>query len=503
MKNVRRLLSTCLIVLVGLLPCYVSAVQEPLQFGAWTQVWPWMWRDGKPLEKTGKLTASENMRWQFSLANMQQYSAAGFNWNVVVLRQGIDGPDNWARARAIVEKQNYLGIKTVFRLIESPIIYLEPLEHLDAKQGLLNDYSMWISGIAREFSDDVSFYLISNEIDHDIGHNLIKYQSIITDYPHYERLLKVAHAEIKKINPELQVVDHGVSAYSLGLAVAEHLREKQGILAAYAFWQDYHFSRPESAGSLLAFTRMLLREDSRRRIAITQATFRSDVSDYHQFHWYFSAEALPEVLDWVDVQANENAVKIKPLFVTELGYRMPWKPGKTWDGRPTNVADYSRYSQQQHAANLVKNIVFLLSRGVKHIQYWQVRMHHERDASAQLFLPTQEINEFIPTQAMSAYARIIQLLNGPVTTSPCTDGTSLYECRFETKSGVVRVLWAKKGTVSITTSTALQSVFNYAGKQIELPDKQQLSVGTEPVLLLESRINTTDKKPELSQADRI
>ncbi len=458
---------------------------EQVRFGAWTQIWPAMWRDGLPLKKTHELKGAELMKWNFAVANLKQYAAKGFEWNLVVLRQGRDGPDNWARARAIVEAQRQLGIRTVFRLIEDPAIYLKPVSALNLQSGLLKAYVDWVAGVAQEFSDEVQFYLISNEVDHDIGHNLLHYQRILPGYPHYLKLLNAAYDVIKKQNPQLQVVDHGVSAYSLGLAVADHIEKTQGLRAAYAFWRSYHFDRDKVAGNILGFMRMLSREGSRRRIDIVHASFRSGRADYHQLHWYFGAEALPEVLDWIEAQKRIDGSAVRPLFAAELGYRMPVKKGQKWDGRPANVADYMHYSQQEHASSLIKNIALLLSRGVRDIQYWQVRVHHERDASAQLYLPTSQINLFKPTAALGAYSRLIALLKEPVKRAACTSQGGLENCEIRTTGQAVRILWMRAGVGQFNITTATKAAYDYAGEPLVLPENGRLAVDKYPVILVE------------------
>ena len=463
-----------------------SAETGGVWFGAQTQIWPWMWRGGLPLKAVKGLDISQIYRWRFYVANLDHYSHSHFRWNLVILRQGKDGTDNWSRARAIVEEQRRRGIETVFRLLEDPEIYLVDNTNRKRIEELLGKYQRWVRSLATVFRGKVKYYVISNEIDHNYGANLLHHKHIIADYRRYRALLHTAYRAIKQEDPSAEVIDHGVSAYSLGLAVADDLWTRKGVREALAFWKRFNFGHIGNVG-LVPFMRMMTKKDSKRRIEIAKHTFSQQCEcDYHQFHWYFNPDVLDAVLQWIDVRGRAGGAR--PLFVTELGYRMPTRPGKGWDGRDMNVADYSRYSQMEHAESVVKAVALLVGHGVRNIEYWQLRMHHNRDTSAQLYLPTKNIDEFIPTKALAAYERMVQLLEVPLMSSKCTTLKGITDCKLRRQQDMVRVVWAYAGVRTLKIKSSILAQFDYMGRKIGRSASRDIRLSEQPKILIVSNV---------------
>ena len=474
---------------VSLLLCIMAVTPRAMAeaggvwFGAWTQIWPWMWRGGLSMKAAPALEQGQWFRWRFAVANLRRYAHSGFAWNLVVLRQGKDGPDGWRRARAIVEAQRRLGIQTLFRLIEDPEIYRVAAEDRKQIDSLLLEYERWVRSLAAEFKGEVKYYAISNEIDHDFSANLLRrHKRVMAEYGRYRRLLGLAYRAIKQEDPEARVMDHGVSAYTLGLAVANELWRTEGLRAAFEFWKKFNFHRVGNM-ELVRFLRLLSRSDSKRRIRIANETFEVHCDcDFHQLHWYFNPDALQDVLEWIKAR---SAVKgARPLILTELGYRMPTQKGKGWDGRDMNVADFSRYSQTEHAASLVKAVALLVGYGVRHIQYWQLRVHHERDASAQLYMPAQEVDDFVPTKALGAYERMVQLLSAPLKSSGCKILQDLTDCMMRRARDTVHIAWAHGEEAVLNLGRPAAAQFDYMGREVAKSDGKEVRLLQRPGIFL-------------------
>lgn len=456
---------------------------EPISFGLRTQDWHFMWVGGKSLQDNVNINKADLIKWDVSEKNLDKYAELNAQWNIVALRQDVDGPDGFLRAKKAVAEHQRRGIKVIFRLIEDPMVYDRLAINESAEFGFEKNYYQWVRSIADTFQSQVQYYMIGNEVDHDLGHNLLKYEKRLVSYEQYKKVLNTAYQAIKNVNPSLKVVDHGVSSYSLGLAIADDLFRGGHPFEAYEFWKEFNYGRDKQIVGRINFPFMFSDEGVRHRIEIVRESYiHPGKSDLIQFHYYADWRSLPRTLQWVNARMLEGKA-VRPLLAAEVGYRIPPKVGKTWDGRKTDVGDFSLYSEDDHAENLVKDFSILLGSGVSHALYWQGRFHHDRDTTGTLFKATEVASEFTPYKAAIAYQFIAKNLNG-LNVNPVKKlvfpGVSEY--RFGGANDV-SVVWANAGNVSISAKEmpAIQEMRGMLGEKIAaLPDGKVL-IGTRPI----------------------
>jgi hypothetical protein len=458
-----------------------------VSLGLRTQMWPQMWSEGMDPAKKAKLNKVAQAQWEVSEANLHRYAELGGNWNVVIARQRIDEPETFERLKNIIQVHRSLGIEVVLRIIEKPEVYQEFSSDFGAK-GYHSEYYDWVSRLTAAFADDVQYYLVSNEVDHNIDANLLKRgKPNFISYDDYDRLLKTAAKAIRANDPDANVADHGVSSYSLGLAISDYIRKEQGILKAYEYWKTYKNDGIWQNDPLI-FDRFLANPDTQRRISIVNRTIaEAREADHFQFHLYHNEAVLPEVLDWLNARMAE-ANNVKPLIATEIGHRIPHTTGTSWDGRKENIADMSGYSQRNHAEVLVKKFATLAGHDVSYIMYWAMRMHHHRTPSASLFLGDLDAKNFTQTEQATAYQYLAATINGRmVTGSTLTEeGILSYQFRDPTKNNPdFSVAWSRSGEQRIPSSRLrkLRSVRDIDGSTISYESETDLMLSERPVYL--------------------
>lgn len=474
------LLLTILVVMIG------NAKAEPISIGLRTQIWSFMWRDGKTINEIKNLTDSEKIKWLVAEKNLDKASEIGAQWNIIILRQGVDGPDNFKRAIKIVDEHTKRGLYVMFRLIEDPLIYKKLSDRKSEEYGYNRDYYTWVKRIAELFQNRVRYYLVGNEVDHDLGHNLKKYTKTLINYRDYKRLLNTAYSAIKSVNKDLQVGDHGSSAFSVGLAIADEMFRDGHPVDAYNFWREFSYGRGWYAKNALTFTKLLFKESSQHRIKMVKETLEQTGNcDFIQFHHYFNWKSLPKIIAWTR-QHMEVSGKMRPLIATEVGYRIPFKKGKTWDGRKTQVADLNKYNEHDHAVSLVKNFTVLFANNIKKALYWQIRFHHDRSPTAKLYRSTRNPTEFIPNKAATAYQVLTSMLNGldylPV--HRLTD-KMISEQRFSGIDKDLSIVWSRSGEKYIDSNMLfkVKSVFDIYGNTIDFSPEKKFKITETPVYI--------------------
>lgn len=481
-----------------LLICFVALPMsvhsaEPISLGLESHIWYFMWAGGKSLKETPTVTAPDKIKWNVIESTLDKYAELGAQWNLVLIYQAIDGPDGFARAKRLVDEHQKRGIKVVFRLIEAPSVY----DNLDDKEssayGFNKTYYQWIKSVAETFQTQVQYFLISNEVDHDIGFNQAKYEKAKSvTYDQYRKVLDTAYMAIKGVNPKLMVVDHGLSAFSLGLAIMEDMVSSGHSDEAYEFWKEYQYGREKDYGSKMSMKWLLSRDDVKLRVQVVRKTLMNPgKSDLIQIHYYASWRALPKTLDWLTAKMQEGR-SVRPMFAAEVGYRFPTKPGTSWDGRKMDVADFSRYSEEEHAISMVKDFAILFGAGVSHAEWWHSRFHHARDNNATLYKGTEIASEFVPYKAANAYRMMATTLNGfmrnPKRMIPSTD---ISEFRFSGPKDV-SVVWSDKEVVLKTKDMPpIQEIQGIYGGQQAINPNGALTFGPEPVYIFWAAASAT------------
>ncbi len=165
---------------------------------------------------------------------------------------------------------------------------------------------------------------------------------------------------------------------------------------------------------------------------------------------------------------------------------MPAKPGKSWDGRPINVADMTRYSEADHAASLAAMVATLAGRGVEDILYWQLRFHVAHAPASSLYLPTATRDDFRSTRAVAVFRELTARLTGaePVRAPRTLGQTGFVEYRFR-RQGEFSLVWSADGAPrALPAATAARSArLTSATGGVIAAGAPGAAVGAEPVII--------------------
>jgi len=243
-----------------------------MSFGARTQIWYFMWKDGGALQSSSD--TAERMKSRVSELNLDKYAELGATWNIVDVWQQIDGPDGFRRLARVIEEHERRGIQVALRLLEDPEIYAQLSKSNDSAT-ILSEYEKWVSAVAKRFGKRVRYYLVSNEVDHDVGYNVPIYKkSYVVRYDDYEKVLAAAYRAIKAVDKGLLVLDHGTSSYSLCLAVASAYAETGRVDQAIAFLRGMRNGGTSGWADSAKAVYALRRPENARRIEFAKATMR-------------------------------------------------------------------------------------------------------------------------------------------------------------------------------------------------------------------------------------
>jgi hypothetical protein len=456
----------------------LAEAQAAISFGARTQIWPFMFAKDER-----SYSADERIKRDVALGNLDRYDELGVRWNIVDVWQEIDGPDRFRRLDRVAAEHEKRGIQMALRVLERPEIYDEIRAGGATRRQALGEYARWVGQIAARFGTRVRYYMISNEVDHDIGYNRPVYRGFRrVEWEEYRDLLRTAHEAIKDVDPGLLVADHGVSAYSLCLAVMADLMADGRPQDAVAFWRAMAYDTPGSRErSLVRLTRTLAAGDSRHRIEFARrsAAELSRYRDVYQLHHYHGPDIVPAVLTWLHAQL-EDAPVAQAILAGEVGYLIPAKRGKSWDGRPINVADMTRYSETDHGHSIARTVAALAGHGVEDILYWHIRFHNSRSPAAGLFAATEARDDFRSGYPSSVFAFLARQLSGTVATgtTPGLHELGLNEYRFS-GDGELSVAWAGPEAVALSS---------FPQRPVRVSDPTgapipELRIGKEPVVL--------------------
>lgn len=478
---------TAMIGVFVLLAATVMSAEAAIEFGARTQVWPFMFVDGADAQHgTGY---SDQIKNDVAIGNLDQYAVLGAKWNIVDVWQDIDGRDGYRRLAKVIAAHEQRGIAVALRLLERPELY-DDLRKGDAEaERALREYQDWLKGLASKFGTRIRYYMISNEVDHDIGFNRILYKKFRqVGYDEYAQVLRAGYEAIKSVDRALQVTDHGVSSYSLCLAVMSDMVTSGNIDGALRFWQGMDYgSDEEGERSSFKLLKMLVRGDSRHRIEMARRTVLESqrYTDMFQLHHYFGPKIMPELVRWLRARMEDGG-QVRPILAAEVGYRMPMKKGKAWDGRPMNVADMNAYSEKDHGNSLAKTIAALAGNGVEDILYWQVRFHNDRSPTACLYPASETRAGFRNTYPAEVFRTLVQHLSGAVPAGPAAAGGKVgyQEYRFHKGQEDISLLWSDGAEVEIPSAQrdGIESVLGVDGRELDLA-AGGWRVGAEPVLV--------------------
>lgn len=460
--------------------------QSAISFGARTQIWPFMYPSSKG--DVANLDVEEKIKLDVASGNLDRYAELGVKWNIVDVWQDIDGPDELRRLDHVLKEHERRGIQVALRLLERPEIYDEVKSGGERAVRALGEYREWVRNIAHRYGKRVRYYMISNEVDHDVGHNRPSYKKFRpVTVEEYGLVLQTAYKTIKDVDAGLTVADHGLSSYSLCLAVMADMARQGDIGEALSFWRSMDYeSRGEGERSFPKLVKLLANSSSRQRIEFARLGTSEFVQfrDVYQMHHYFGAEVLPEILRWVRKKIDDNN-NHQPILAAEVGYRIPIKKGAAWDGRPMNVADMSQYSEVEHGNSLIKVIATLAGSNVEDMLYWQLRFHNSRGATASLFPAAASREAFKFQYPARAFQAIVGQLTGAesLRVSPEIGIDGLVEYRFR-GNGEFSYIWATHGTTTIPDSWRgrISRMHSAVGSPIE-PSASHWEIDTTPVVV--------------------
>jgi hypothetical protein len=483
-----------------------------------------MWEDGRSLTELNHLLSyDQRMKWNLSVAELDNYEALGARWNVVLLRQWVDGPDQFRRALRVLEEHEKRGIEVVFRVMEDPEIMLSIKQGGATMESSLERYSEWIAKAAETFEGRVKYFLISNEADHAatwkskqryIKNNKDKrsnrysgtriekssatqkysaatgskqadrpgamaQKKITYQYEEYARLYEAAYKAIKEVAPDIAVVDHGVGSSATAKAVAADIMTERGLDSAWNFIDRWAYRRDSGLFSKRSLNRTLNRAASLHRREIAKKTFADPVNtDAVQLHHYGGWQSLQDILNWINTNLKA-AGNTSPIIATEVGYRIP--KIKTRDGRIALNID--AYSENNHAYEMVKNFSVLTGNCVTKALYWRMRTHKETPVVS-LYKPTKVANKFAPHKAGKAFKFLTESLNGRFCVPE--DGVSLEgdlkQVHFDGGEKVdLSVAWSGKQSVIVKpiNDSCTAEVYDIYGQRVE-ERTDNYTLGLEP-----------------------
>ncbi len=107
--------------------------------------------------------------------------------------------------------------------------------------------------------------------------------------------------------------------------------------------------------------------------------------------------------------------------------------------------DWSHYSEEDHASNIVKVFATLLGNGVEQALYWNMRDSEDVGATVRLFNATEDPRMFKPNRVNRAFRMLCNTLNG-ARSAPA---------RLPSRAGLWEFHFAGKADVSLVWSDDL------------------------------------------------
>lgn len=459
-----------------------------ITFGARTQIWPFLFAD--PADHSPGFTTDEQIKFDVAIGNLDRYRELGAKWNIVDVWQEIDGPDGFRRLDRVIAEHERRDIEVALRLLERPEIYDQIRNGGEVAANTLREYRQWTKQIAGRYGARIRYYMISNEADHDIGYNRPIYRAFRRiSVDEYRELLQAAYGSIHSVDPGLTVADHGVSSYSLALAVMADLASSGRPGDALTFWRSMEYEVPDDGErSLPRLLGRLASPESRRRIEFARRSTAelTTYRDVYQLHHYYGPVPLPAILEWIRSQAAGTGGH-QPIVAAEVGYLTPAMKGTSWDGRPVNIADMDRYSEIRHGLSVAETIATLAGNGIDDILYWQIRFHTAyHGPTASLFRDSQARDDFRPTFPAEVFRFVTREMSGAsvVAPTPESQGSEIVEYRFR-RNGDFSLLWTTDGkaiTIPPALRTRIDRMVDAAGRPVR-PASANGDIGTAPVFV--------------------
>jgi hypothetical protein len=216
-------------------------------------------------------------------------------------------------------------------------------------------YETFVRKVVNRYNHAVKYWAIENEIT--------ARQNFIGGMRDYRPLSEIAYKTIKSIQKNSVVLNHGPSSASYIEAIIHELLEDGDEDAALAFYNSAVFPHREitPAYSLQQLcpdkdVAQFLLDLSRKYRIIIKGFMHHESYDMYQLHYYENAKHLDLVLNWIK-EKKATYYNYKPIAIWELGYY--WKQNVT-------------YNQEEHAKDVFKKIIILLSHNIRMIHYHSI-----------------------------------------------------------------------------------------------------------------------------------
>jgi hypothetical protein len=466
----------------SLLPLLASA--SGISFGIETRVPPFVWKDGQPLEHFTNLTADQKIMWQSVQADIGEYREWGAQWNVITIQQSLGGAGQILWLRQIMEFHKQNGVDVALRLMEDPSVYKNLAQTPSPEFGYNKNYYDWVRSIAQAFGKQVIYYFIGNETELGVAseHAGPGVPRTPVTYDQYRKVLITAIKAIKSVDPGIMVGDAGFSDYSLALAVAADIDQRQGLSDAQAFWAKWKKSGGKPVEGSIGLYRLLHRDETKRVVDFVTQEIRDPAgSDVLQLHYYGGWGALPVALQWITSQMQQSRSG-RPIVAAEVGFYV--RSSLIKEGAKSYwQMDVNSFTPAEHAENTIKNFAILLGSGVQQTLYWHMRARDRRDMVVTLFEPTKNPSEFIPTPAAIAYRALANAVSGLSAAPPqLKNMEGMWQFHF-TGARDVTVVWASQ-SVRTAMPANVKEIRDMFGKPV--PKGQQLDINSHPIYLFGS-----------------
>lgn len=476
---VQRIAALLLFWMVSFLAAPVRAEQEPINIGLEAGLPHFMWTSKHPDSTSGKLDEEKLKRWRYAEANLDRFSQLGAGWNVVVVRQWKDSPDDLLRVRRVIDQHRARGIKVVFRLLEEHAVYGRLTATEESTSGYDRDYYKWVRQLAERFGSEVDYFMISNECESDIAKGYRWDQPGAPEHftPSFEQYAKISRTAVKAIrsvSPTIRIANCGFSDRSVALAVAESIMKKEGIDAAVAYWHAWQMGapRPISRPGLL---KLLVDPDERRKIDfVTQAVRDPAGTQLLQLHYYGGWRGLPRTIRWLqDEMIAANSAR--PIIAAEVGHAL--RAGKESETRMQDS-----YSVTDHAANLLKSMALFLRSGTNMALYWNIRVDDYDNLAIPLFPATTNPDQFTETAATTAFKTFVGYMNGGRLATPRLPAAANQWELHVTGRSDVSLVWGDNIDPPANLPSGAR-LLNIAGQNLSAVDRLNIRKG-EPFYIL-------------------
>ncbi len=267
---------------------------------------------------------------------------------------------DWSNPDTVINQAQSVGFTTMIKIRVGQCNWItgKPPKYLRGKQQKtessmpkdLHAYTTFVKQVVQRYSGQgVKEYAVENEVNS---------ASFWDGTPEeYSRLVTVAARAIHNVDPQVKVVDGGISSTASGYGVAERLLQLGRTQTAIDSYNQYFSRRIGTRGEQIVsvdnevqLRHALDSEQGKRNLEFLKATnhlVAAHVVDVRQVHFYEDWSALPALLDYLDAVTPAGT----PLEMWELG----------------SFLGTSQLSEAQRNADLVKAIAIALSVGVSKV----------------------------------------------------------------------------------------------------------------------------------------